>query len=278
MSERQELWALRNASFEVEQGEVVGLIGRNGAGKSTLLKILARVTTPTEGRAEIDGRVGSLLEVGTGFHQELTGRENIFLSGAILGMRRSEIQRKFDEIVAFSEIEEFIDTPVKRYSSGMGLRLGFAVAAFLEPEVLLVDEVLAVGDAKFREKCVGRIGEVSREDGRTVFFVSHDLNAVLSTCSRAILVDHGVVIHDGASDGRWLRSTKPFSRVPPGSTASSSGPNPTRAIPRRSSPPREIEAQGSSGGHVFHGESFRLIIETSDELDESALWSQPANP
>ena len=191
-----DLWALRDASFEIEQGEVVGLIGRNGAGKSTLLKLLARVTSPTEGRAEIRGRVGSLLEVGTGFHQELTGRENVYLSGAILGMRRSEIQRKFDDIVAFAEIGEFVDTPVKRYSSGMGVRLGFAVAAFLEPEVLLVDEVLAVGDLEFRKKCLGRIGEVSKEDGRTVVFVSHDLNAILSTCSRAILIDHGKILMD----------------------------------------------------------------------------------
>ncbi len=195
----RDVWALRNASFEIGQGEVVGLIGRNGAGKSTLLKILARVTTPTEGRGQINGRVGSLLEVGTGFHQELTGRENVFLSGAILGMRRSEIQRKFDDIVAFAEIEGFVDTPVKRYSSGMGLRLGFAVAAFLEPEVLLVDEVLAVGDRRFREKCMGRIGEVSREDGRTVLFVSHDLNAILSTCPRALLVDRGELVADGPS-------------------------------------------------------------------------------
>jgi lipopolysaccharide transport system ATP-binding protein len=195
-----EIWALRDATFEIRRGEVVGLIGRNGAGKSTLLKLLARVTDPTEGRAEIFGRVGSLLEVGTGFHQELTGRENVFLSGAILGMQRAEIQQKFDRIVEFAEIEQFIDTPVKRYSSGMALRLGFAVAAYLEPEVLLVDEVLAVGDQKFREKCVGRIGEVSQEDGRTVFFVSHDLNAVLSTCSRAMLVDRGSVTGPGPVD------------------------------------------------------------------------------
>src|SRR4051794_5967126 len=195
-----QLWALKDVSFEVKPGDVVGVIGKNGAGKSTLLKVLSRITTPTEGRAEIHGRVGSLLEVGTGFHQELTGRENVFLSGAILGMRRAEIQRKFDDIVAFSEVEEFIDTPVKRYSSGMGLRLGFAIAAFLEPEVLLVDEVLAVGDMKFREKCVGRIGEVSRQDGRTVFFVSHDLNAILSTCSRALLVEGGRLVADGPTE------------------------------------------------------------------------------
>ena len=194
LDEHREIWALRNASFQIEQGEVVGLIGRNGAGKSTLLKLLARVTMPTEGRAEIHGRVGSLLEVGTGFHQELTGRENVYLSGAILGMRRAEIQRRFDEIVAFAEVESFIDTPVKRYSSGMGLRLGFAVAAFLEPEVLLVDEVLAVGDLEFRKKCLGRIGEVSREDGRTVVFVSHDLNSILSICPRAFLIDRGAIL------------------------------------------------------------------------------------
>ena len=192
-----EIWALRDASFEIGQGEVVGVIGRNGAGKSTLLKLLARVTMPTEGRAAIRGRVGSLLEVGTGFHQELTGRENVYLSGAILGMRRSEIRLRFDQIVAFAEVEDFIDTPVKRYSSGMALRLGFAVAAFLEPEVLLVDEVLAVGDLEFRKKCLGRIGEVSQEDGRTVLFVSHDLNSILSTCPRALLVDHGRILADG---------------------------------------------------------------------------------
>jgi lipopolysaccharide transport system ATP-binding protein len=195
--ERREVWALRGASFEVEPAEVVGVVGRNGAGKSTLLKLLGRVTAPTEGRAEIRGRVGSLLEVGTGFHQELTGRENVFLSGAILGMRRAEIQRKFDEIVAFAEVEDFLDTQVKRYSSGMALRLGFAVAAFLEPEVLLVDEVLAVGDRKFREKCLGRIREVTRDDGRTVFFVSHDLNSVRSVCSRALLVHAGRIEMDG---------------------------------------------------------------------------------
>jgi lipopolysaccharide transport system ATP-binding protein len=166
-----EIWALRDVSFEVRQGEVVGIIGRNGAGKSTLLKILSRITEPTAGRAHIHGRVGSLLEVGTGFHPELTGRENIFLNGAILGMRRHEIERKFDEIVDFAEIERFLDTPVKRYSSGMYVRLAFAVAAHLEPEILLVDEVLAVGDAAFQKKCLGKMGDVARE-GRTVLFVS----------------------------------------------------------------------------------------------------------
>jgi len=177
----------------------VGIIGRNGAGKSTLLKILSRITEPTTGRAEILGRVGSLLEVGTGFHSELTGRENIFLNGAILGMRKAEIKRRFDEIVAFSEVEKFIDTPVKRYSSGMYLRLAFAVAAHLEPEILLVDEVLAVGDAAFQEKCLGKMGEVART-GRTVLFVSHNLAAVQNLCNRALLIDKGEIIGEGATE------------------------------------------------------------------------------
>ena len=186
------IWALKDVSFEVKQGEVLGIIGRNGAGKSTLLKILSRITEPTEGRALLRGRVGSLLEVGTGFHPELTGRENIYLSGAILGMRRAEIERKFDEIVAFAEIEQFLDTPVKRYSSGMYVRLAFAVAAHLEPEILLVDEVLAVGDAAFQKKCLGKMGDVARE-GRTVLFVSHNMQAVQNLCDRAVLLRNGVV-------------------------------------------------------------------------------------
>jgi homopolymeric O-antigen transport system ATP-binding protein len=192
------LWALHDVSFEVREGEVVGIIGRNGAGKSTLLKILARITEPTIGTAEIHGRVGSLLEVGTGFHPELTGRENIYLNGAILGMRRAEIERKFDEIVAFSEVEQFIDTPVKRYSSGMYLRLAFAVAAHLEPEILLVDEVLAVGDADFQKKCLGKMGDVAQE-GRTVLFVSHNMPAVQALCARAILLRQGTVAVDGST-------------------------------------------------------------------------------
>ena len=187
-----DLWALRDVSFEVKQGEVVGVIGRNGAGKSTLLKILSRITEPTSGRAEIHGRVGSLLEVGTGFHPELTGRENIYLNGAILGMRRHEIERKFDEIVAFAEIERFLDTPVKRYSSGMYVRLAFAVAAHLEPEILLVDEVLAVGDAGFQKKCLGKMGEVAQE-GRTVLFVSHNMSAITALCSQGIFLKSGSI-------------------------------------------------------------------------------------
>jgi lipopolysaccharide transport system ATP-binding protein len=189
------LWALKDVTFEVKHGEVVGVIGRNGAGKSTLLRILSRITEPTSGEAEIFGRVGSLLEVGTGFHPELTGRENIFLNGAILGMRRAEVLGKFDEIVAFAEVERFIDTPVKHYSSGMYTRLAFAVAAHLEPEILVVDEVLAVGDAEFQRKCLGRMGDVARQ-GRTVLFVSHNMGSVQALCSRAILLSHGVVLVD----------------------------------------------------------------------------------
>ncbi len=188
--------ALEDVSFEVEAGEVLGLIGRNGAGKSTLLKILSRITEPSNGRVEMYGRVGSLLEVGTGFHPELTGRENIFLNGAILGMTRAEIRRKFDEIVSFAEIEKFLDTPVKRYSSGMYVRLAFAVAAHLEPEILLVDEVLAVGDTAFQKKCLGKMGEVARQ-GRTVVFVSHNVSAIRSLCSRAIMLRQGRIFSDG---------------------------------------------------------------------------------
>jgi lipopolysaccharide transport system ATP-binding protein len=191
-ADEQTIWALKDVSFEVKRGEVLGIIGRNGAGKSTLLKILSRVTEPTEGWAEVRGRVGSLLEVGTGFHPELTGRENIYLNGAILGMKRAEIARKFDEIVAFAEVEKFIDTPVKHYSSGMYLRLAFAVAAHLEPEILLVDEVLAVGDAAFQKKCLGKMGEVAGE-GRTVLFVSHNMAAIRQLCAASVLLEDGRV-------------------------------------------------------------------------------------
>ena len=190
------IWALKNVSFEVKRGEVIGIIGRNGAGKSTLLKILSRITEPTEGFAEIRGRVGSLLEVGTGFHPELTGRENIYLNGAILGMKKAEIERKFDEMVAFAEVEKFIDTPVKHYSSGMYLRLAFAVAAHLEPEILMVDEVLAVGDAAFQKKCLGKMEDVAKE-GRTVLFVSHNMAAITSLCSISLLLDRGYVKQTG---------------------------------------------------------------------------------
>ena len=202
------IWALRDVSFEVMPGEVVGIIGRNGAGKSTLLKILSRITEPTRGAVDLYGRVASLLEVGTGFHSELTGRENTYLNGAILGMNKAEIERKFDEIVSFAELEEFIDTPVKHYSSGMYMRLAFAVAAHLEPEILLVDEVLAVGDADFQKKCLGKMEDV-RAHGRTVLFVSHSMPSILRVCRRAILLDGGEIIADGEAHevaGRYLHS------------------------------------------------------------------------
>jgi len=222
------IWALKDVAFEVVPGEVVAVIGTNGAGKSTLLKILSRITEPTTGRIELYGRVGSLLEVGTGFHSELTGRENIYLNGSILGMRRAEIDRKFDDIVAFAEVETFIDTPVKRYSSGMYVRLAFAVAAHLEPEVLIIDEVLAVGDLAFQKKCLGKIGDVAR-DGRTVLFVSHSMDTVQNLCSRAILLRDGRIEADGptaavvhqylsasrseATSGPWLTPSFRVERV-----------------------------------------------------------------
>jgi lipopolysaccharide transport system ATP-binding protein len=193
------LWALRDVSFKVEQGEVLGIIGRNGAGKSTLLKILSRVTAPTSGKIKVKGRVASLLEVGTGFHPELTGRENVYLNGAILGMTKQEVTRKFDEIVDFAGVEKFIDTPVKRYSSGMYVRLAFAVAAHLEPEILVVDEVLAVGDAEFQKKCLGKMGEVAHE-GRTVLFVSHNMAAIAGLCPRAALFDRGILVKDDKTE------------------------------------------------------------------------------
>jgi lipopolysaccharide transport system ATP-binding protein len=202
------LWALRDLSLTIRQGEVVGLIGHNGAGKTTLLKILSRITEPTVGWADVTGRVGSLLEVGTGFHPELTGRENVYLNGAILGMRRPEIRRRFDEIVAFAELERFLDTPVKRYSSGMSVRLAFAVAAHLEPEILLVDEVLAVGDAAFQRKSLGKMGEVARE-GRTIVFVSHNLAVIQALCSRAVLLEQGTAVADATAAeaiGQYLRT------------------------------------------------------------------------
>jgi lipopolysaccharide transport system ATP-binding protein len=198
---QEEFWALKNVNFEIQQGDRVGIIGRNGAGKSTLLKILSRITEPTRGRVEITGRVASLLEVGTGFHPELTGRENIFLNGAILGMGRVEIKQKFDEIVDFSGVESFLDTPVKRYSSGMYVRLAFAVAAHLEPEIMIIDEVLAVGDAAFQKKCLGKMDEVSKS-GRTVLFVSHNLSAVETLCNRSVVLQQGEVVFTGrANDG-----------------------------------------------------------------------------
>lgn len=210
-----EFWALKGVSFEVKQGEVVGIIGRNGAGKSTLLKILSRITEPTEGRVTLRGRVASLLEVGTGFHPELTGRENIYLNGAILGMHRAEIRKKFDEIVAFAETEKFLDTPVKRYSSGMYVRLAFAVAAHLEPEILIVDEVLAVGDVEFQKKCLGKMESVAKREGRTVIFVSHNMAAISSLASKAILLKEGALSFKGTTAEaiqRYLSSSRMATR------------------------------------------------------------------
>ena len=207
--EENTIWALKDVNFEVKHGEVLGIIGRNGAGKSTLLKILARITKPTTGRIELNGRVGSLLEVGTGFHPELTGRENIYLSGAILGMKRKEIIRKFDEIVAFAETEKFLDTPVKHYSSGMYMRLAFSVAAHLEPEILLVDEVLAVGDAEFQKKCLGKMGDVAKE-GKTIFLVSHNMSAIVTLCNRTQIFENGFLKADGKTDtiiNKYLRNS-----------------------------------------------------------------------
>jgi lipopolysaccharide transport system ATP-binding protein len=204
----EEFWALRDVSFVVRRGEVLGIIGRNGAGKSTLLKILSRITEPSEGRVTIKGRVASLLEVGTGFHPELTGRENIYLNGAILGMTRAEIRRKFDEIVAFAEVEKFLDTPVKRYSSGMYVRLAFAVAAHLEPEILVIDEVLAVGDAEFQKKCLGKISEVAG-GGRTVLFVSHNMSAIRSLTERVLYLDRGRIVYNGSTEAALRVYAKP---------------------------------------------------------------------
>jgi len=253
------VWALRDVSFDVRCGEVLGIIGRNGAGKSTLLKILSRITEPTEGSAEIGGRVGSLLEVGTGFHGELTGRENVFLNGAILGMSRSEIAAKFDEIVAFAEVETFIDTPVKHYSSGMYLRLAFAVAAHLEPDILIVDEVLAVGDASFQAKCLDKMRTVGQQ-GRTVLFVSHNMPAVTRLCQRAILLEEGVRARDGAAAevvGEYLRTGL-------GTTAEREWPNLEKAPGRDVARLRAVRvrtADGRPAGSVDPRETVRLEME-----------------
>lgn len=212
-------WSLLDVSFSVQRGEIIGLIGRNGAGKSTLLKLISRITEPTKGRITLRGRIASLLEVGTGFHPELTGRENIFLNGAILGMKRWEIQAKFDEIVEFSEVENFLDTPVKRYSSGMFVRLAFAVAAHLEPEILLIDEVLAVGDAGFQQKCLGKMSDIAALGGRTVFFVSHNLGAIRSLCTRAVLIEDGTAKMTGQPEdviAQYLASSHPEKTGEPG--------------------------------------------------------------
>ncbi len=261
-------WALDDVSFEVKRGEVVGIIGRNGAGKSTLLKILSRITKPTRGHARIHGRVGSLLEVGTGFHPELTGRENIYLNAAILGMRKAEVAEKFDEIVAFAEVEKFIDTPVKRYSSGMYVRLAFAVAAHLEPEILVIDEVLAVGDAAFQKKCLGKIGEVAH-GGRTVLFVSHNMGAIRSLCTKVIWLNDGRIADQGGSAmmvERYLRTTiNQFgSSIELADIARPDGSGTQLRI-------RNIEF--NQGTPIFHGEPLRVKIqfETASAVENVAF-------
>ena len=257
--ENETIWALKDVSFDVKKGEVLGIIGRNGAGKTTLLRILCRITEPTEGYAEIKGRVGSLLEVGTGFHPELTGRENIYLNGAILGMKRAEIDQRFDEIVAFSEIEKFLDTPVKHYSSGMYVRLAFSVAAHLEPEILLVDEVLAVGDAAFQKKCLGKMGDVAHE-GRTVLFVSHNMGAIVQLCQGALLLKEGRRADEGSPaevvgkylhDGTTNSAQVDLSDWP---ARSGSGVARFRSVSIRN-------ASGDTSGKFFIGDSLHVCLE-----------------
>ncbi len=252
------IWALKDISFDVKVGEVVGIIGRNGSGKSTLLKILSRITEPTEGHAEIHGRVGSLLEVGTGFHPELTGRENIFLNGAILGMKKAEIQRKFDEIVAFAEVDKFIDTAVKHYSSGMYLRLAFAVAAHMEPEILIVDEVLAVGDAAFQKKCLGKMSDVAGE-GRTVLFVSHNMGAIQNLCRKCVWLRAGELASVGDS-GTVIREYLGGGAAEYGrfdSSGRTTKPSHAAAIIRNA----WLEKEGTRLGHLIFGDQVDLIIE-----------------
>jgi lipopolysaccharide transport system ATP-binding protein len=252
-----DFWALRDVSFQIGQGDVVGIIGRNGAGKSTLLKLLSRITEPTSGRIRIRGRVASLLEVGTGFHPELTGRENIFLNGAILGMSRREIIARFDEIVSFAEIEQFLDTPVKRYSSGMYVRLAFAVAANLDPEVLIVDEVLAVGDSQFQRKCLGKMKDFSTSEGRTVLFVSHSMASVRALCTRAMWLDHGKVRMEGSSLD-VIRSYLETSMEAADTTLSLEG---VRRIAGQGERLRINHVTLNEGESVLHGEQLRVRID-----------------
>jgi lipopolysaccharide transport system ATP-binding protein len=257
-SDEETLWALRHVSFQVRRGEVVGIIGRNGAGKSTLLKILSRITEPSEGRAVIRGRVGSLLEVGTGFHPELTGRENVYLNGAILGMKRAEIARKFDEIVAFAEVEKFIDTPVKHYSSGMYVRLAFAVAAHLETEVLLVDEVLAVGDLPFQEKCLGKMANVAHE-GRTVLFVSHNISAVEQLCDRAVVLARGGVAACGPAKETTQSYWRSVHESPAESLADRTDRRGTRAL--KFVGLKLLDAKGGETAYATAGADATLALE-----------------
>jgi lipopolysaccharide transport system ATP-binding protein len=261
------IWAMRDISFEVRRGEIVGVIGRNGAGKSTLLKVLSRITEPTEGYAEIRGRVGSMLEVGTGFHPELTGRENIFLNGAILGMRRKEIENKFDEIVAFSEVEKFIDTPVKHYSSGMYLRLAFAVAAHLEPEILLVDEVLAVGDVAFQKKCLGKMGDVAKH-GRTVLFVSHNMSAVRTLCNAGLVMNNGQIAQRG-DVGESIRTYYEAIGVFDNNN-NNNGPSVVDGMPRSGF--GRVSIQGIQGNTVLQSQPFVLTTTLRIDHTTSGFW------
>ena len=266
-----DFWALRGVSFDVGVGDVVGIVGPNGAGKSTLLKILSRITSPTEGYAELDGRVASLLEVGTGFHPELTGRENVYLNGAILGMLRSEIRRKFDAIVAFAEIERFIDTPVKHYSSGMYVRLAFSVAAHLEPEILIVDEVLSVGDIHFRNRCLGRIQDL-RDQGRTVVFVSHDMTSVRQLCHRALMLNGGRIVDDGMPD----EVTRRYERMHQDPEAITSG-----AADRVNPPPhyhlRRVELRNAAGAVTRQfdaGETMEIHLWSNGRAPENSYTAE----
>lgn len=265
------IWALEDVSFHINRGEVVGIIGSNGAGKTTLLKILSRITKPTRGHAEIHGRVGSLLEVGTGFHPELTGRENIYLNGAILGMRRAEINRSFDSIVSFAEVEKFIDTPVKRYSSGMYVRLAFAVAAHLEPEVLLVDEVLAVGDVAFQRKCLGKIGDVAKE-GRTILFVSHNMAAVQSICERAILLSQARLAFDGKCTSVIESYLENFATGTPSAFNDLwNHPNRHKGCPRLFSSLKIMNGSGEPTTSLFPGDDLLLEF----QLEPGLLINRP---
>jgi lipopolysaccharide transport system ATP-binding protein len=260
--QKDAIWALRDVSFEIHEGEIVGIIGRNGAGKTTLLKILSRITQPTSGWATVRGRVGSLLEVGTGFHPELTGRENTYLSGTILGMGRAEIDRRFDEIVAFAGIEDFLDTPIKRYSSGMKIRLAFAVAAHLEPEILIVDEVLAVGDIAFQKKCLGKMGEVV-EEGRTVLFVSHNMSILQALCTRGILLEAGRLAVDaniGDAIGRYLRDLEEQSSSQLVERADRTGAQEVKV--------RSVSMSGTDGAALMTGAPARFVFDLTETVPQ----------
>ena len=257
VSQDETFWALKDVSFEVQRGEVVGIIGRNGAGKSTLLKILSRITEPTTGRAVLRGRVASLLEVGTGFHPELTGRENIYLNGSILGMKKAEIDRKFDEIVAFSEVEQFLDTPVKHYSSGMYVRLAFAVAAHLEPEILIVDEVLAVGDAQFQKKCLGKMHDVAQHEGRTVLFVSHNMGAIRVLCRKGLMFSNGALTMCGEASDAVAGYMESF--LPSHNAGEVHFPSSRTMEPRMRS--ARVLGDGKPGGTFEMGESVQVEVD-----------------